>query len=178
MWIALFSQTGSEICNIAERINRWPDIILTNNKRADEESDSRIANRFLILPHDEIEHKLSLLAPGELVTLHGYLRVLSPRVCNLPIQIYNGHPAPIHLYPTLKGLNKQEDLFAHKDQYARYGSVVHRVTAVLDDGEIIESVDRANDITSIDDAYSKAKETSLECWLNFFDKLKNGQSTG
>ena len=30
-WIALFSQTGSEIVEISERLNKWPDAIITNN---------------------------------------------------------------------------------------------------------------------------------------------------
>ena len=29
-WVAFFSQTGSEIVNICEEINRWPDLIVTN----------------------------------------------------------------------------------------------------------------------------------------------------
>lgn len=171
MWVALFSQTGSEICNIAEHISRWPDLILTNNQRAIDTSDSRMANRFTILSHQDIEARLENIAsdkPGALVTLHGYLRIMSAVACDLPLEIYNGHPAPIHVYPELKGKDQQERLFTHKHLYSRYGSVIHKVTAVLDDGEVIESVDRANDIASIDDAYNKAKETSLECWIRFF----------
>ena len=29
-WVALFSQTGSEIVEISERLNKWPDAIITN----------------------------------------------------------------------------------------------------------------------------------------------------
>ena len=31
-WIALFSQTGSEIVDIANQLGVWPDRIFTNNK--------------------------------------------------------------------------------------------------------------------------------------------------
>ena len=31
-WVALFSQTGSEIVDLALHFNRWPDIIITNNR--------------------------------------------------------------------------------------------------------------------------------------------------
>ena len=30
-WIALFSQSGSEIVSISEKLGHWPDVILTNN---------------------------------------------------------------------------------------------------------------------------------------------------
>ena len=31
-WIALFSQTGSEIVDISKKIGRWPDVIITNSQ--------------------------------------------------------------------------------------------------------------------------------------------------
>ena len=31
-WVALFSQTGSEVVDLALHFDRWPDIIITNNK--------------------------------------------------------------------------------------------------------------------------------------------------
>ena len=31
-WIAFFSQTGAEIADIAEKIGRWPDRIITNER--------------------------------------------------------------------------------------------------------------------------------------------------
>ena len=31
-WIAFFSQTGGEIADIAESLNRWPDRIITNER--------------------------------------------------------------------------------------------------------------------------------------------------
>ena len=31
-WIAFFSQTGSEIADIADSIKRWPDVIITNDR--------------------------------------------------------------------------------------------------------------------------------------------------
>ena len=34
-WVALFSQTGSEIARLRERLGRWPDTIITNNSDVD-----------------------------------------------------------------------------------------------------------------------------------------------
>ena len=31
-WVAFFSQTGSEIVNICERINKWPNLIVSNRQ--------------------------------------------------------------------------------------------------------------------------------------------------
>ena len=31
-WIAFFSQTGGEIADIAESLQRWPDVIITNHR--------------------------------------------------------------------------------------------------------------------------------------------------
>ena len=31
-WVVFFSQTGSEIADIAESIGRWPDRIITNER--------------------------------------------------------------------------------------------------------------------------------------------------
>ena len=31
-WIAMFSQTGSEIAALAKHLGKWPDVIVTNNE--------------------------------------------------------------------------------------------------------------------------------------------------
>ena len=31
-WVAFFSQTGSEIVNISRALDKWPDLIVTNNQ--------------------------------------------------------------------------------------------------------------------------------------------------
>ena len=31
-WLAFFSQTGGEIADIAESLQRWPDLIITNER--------------------------------------------------------------------------------------------------------------------------------------------------
>jgi len=163
-WIALFSQTGSEICNISERIERKPDIILTNNANLSE-IDGRIRCDHT-MRHSEIETFLKEnVVEGDIITLHGYLRILSPNVCKLPCKILNGHPAPIHIYPELKGKDMQEVQYIMKHKYDRIGTVIHEVIAELDSGDILYYNDCENNLSSIDDAYRKLKLMSLDLWI-------------
>ena len=175
IWIAFFSQTGSEIVQLAEHLGQWPDFVLTNNMDRNTWHSALLNLENTIVLADT--HQLLMktmrdnehLANMSVVTLHGYLRIVDADVCKM-FDIYNGHPAPIHLYPELKGLNKQEDLFDHQDKYSRIGCVIHKVTPVLDDGEIVISVDIPNELMFADEAYTAVKPLSLKSWKMFFEK--------
>ena len=41
-WAALFSQTGSEICNLSEKLGRYPDLVISDNTDENKIVDSRI----------------------------------------------------------------------------------------------------------------------------------------
>jgi len=172
-WIALFSQTGSEIVEIMKRTNRIPHLIVTNNLDNTYSPELYKLNIPILLgKHKVLMDYLRTQNDWKvIITLHGYLRILPEDIC-LNFSIYNGHPAPIHLYPELIGKDKQEDLFTYKDKYAKIGSVIHKVTADLDRGEIIISEDQDNDVTSIEDSYIKARELSLKTWIYFFEKYQ------
>ena len=168
MWIALFSQTGTEIVNIAEELGYYPDEIHTSNSF--ENINDKLKPLVNIGSHEDILGRLNDLSNVDedvMVTLHGYLRILPKDTCLLPITIFNGHPAPIHLYPNLKGFNKQEDQFNHKEDYARIGVVIYEVTPELDGGQIVLALDEPNNLTSVDDAYDTLRELSLRSWLMF-----------
>jgi len=178
-WVTLFSQTGSEIYNISKKLNRAPDIIVTNkpkDKILDINPDlfDEYFNRFVWLPKKPtIEEYIRVIPKNSFVTLHGWLRIIPPEICDM-YEIYNGHPAPIHLYPSLKGLDKQEDLYKYKEKYNKIGCVIHKVTPVLDDGKIVVSIDKINDVRSVEDAYKKVIPLSLQSWIQFFnDYLPN-----
>ena len=81
-WVALYSQTGSELTLVCGKLERNPDIVLSNN------TDAGLVYK----SHKDIEKFLMTLEPS-LITLHGYLRILSPEVCERHT-IINGHPAP------------------------------------------------------------------------------------
>ena len=44
----------------------------------------------------------------DLITLHGYLRIIPENICKQCKHIYNGHPGLINMYPELKGKDPQE----------------------------------------------------------------------
>lgn len=168
-WIAIFSQTGSEIANIIEQSGMMPDIIISHGP-FDKKIDPRIEKTGKLI-RVKTKEKVELIikqSNATMVTLHGYLRIVSPEICNLGIKIYNGHPAPINFYPDLKGKDKQEDQFLYKEKYPLIGTVIHRVTEDLDEGEILLCNDKPNTLTSIEDAYSTLSKMSLELWLSFF----------
>ena len=51
-WVTFFSQTGAEIADIAESLDRWPDVIITN-KRPDHlrTIDSRLEGKVTFVPN-------------------------------------------------------------------------------------------------------------------------------
>lgn len=169
-WIALFSRTGKEIYDIVEATGREPDILVTNA------SPDRInagifalRSRLLTLPKrpEAPEYNLALGALDRpIVTLHGWLRIVPAEICTA-YEMYNGHPALITKYPELKGLDMQEAIVDNADMYPEIGSVIHRVTPVLDDGEVLYESSIPNTAKTIDDAYTLLRQTSLDTWLQF-----------
>lgn len=176
-WTVFISKSGTEIMNISKQLYVVPKLIVTNNKKklnievekyfTDNNCEIREIPFNPLLAHFCQEDILN----SDLITLHGFLRIIPKDfIDEFKGDMFNGHPALISKYPELKGLNKQEDVYYHKDKYPIIGSVVHRVTAVLDDGEIVKESSRVNDVESLDDAYNKLRETSLASWILFLKK--------
>lgn len=173
-WIAFFSQTGSEIVNLSKELGRVPDLIVTNNDEGGYRGITwhpgirELGTTIMYAQHDRIVDYFvgdnAYLSKDTLITLHGYLRIIPPRMCN-KYEMYNGHPALITLYPELKGKDPQERTW--EGSYNTIGSVVHKVTEGVDEGEVISSVAYANRSNSKDELYSKLKQSSLEAWLWF-----------
>ena len=143
-WIAFFSQTGSEIVSISLSLNRWPDMVITNkrpdhlrkiNEILDEECKIHyVENK----PSDEELMKLIDKYENPIITLHGWLRVMSPEMCD-KYHMFNGHPGLITWYPELKGKDPQVRTFEGIKEgiYPVAGAVIHKVTAGVDEGKII-----------------------------------------
>lgn len=168
-WIALFSQTGTEIVDIAERLGVWPSRIFTNNSDI-EKINPKLHNRVVVMSHSGIEETLQYMEEvkgNTLVTLHGYLRVLSEKTCNTSIDIYNGHPAYISQYPELKGKDPQELTWQNIEKYNLIGSTVHKVVAKVDSGSIEREYIVDNTCNSKEELYNTLRKTSLEAWLLF-----------
>jgi len=173
-WISIFSQSGSEIVALGEKLGFSPDYIFTNNSNtADWHPDLARNNKVRVYSHKGIEETLEIFSEQYdcFVTLHGYLRILSPKICNLPLDIYNGHPGAIDMYPELKGKDPQEKVWTNLAKYTTIGSVVHKVTAVVDDGDIVSSVHYVNRCSTKEELYSKLREASLQCWYLFMVRV-------
>lgn len=157
-WVALYSQTGSELRDICANLNRRPDIILCNNR----ESASYQS-------HEDIESHLLSLEPS-LVTLHGYLRILSSEVCSRH-SIINGHPGPIHRYSELKGKDPQIRWFMNQSNYSVMGAVIHEVIPEVDEGEIISYMESTSFPENLNDTISQLKTMSVMMWCNLLKEL-------
>jgi folate-dependent phosphoribosylglycinamide formyltransferase PurN len=141
-WCVFFSQTGSEIYSISKKINRVPDVIITNKPIHDVSSIKpelfeEYGHRFVWMPKKpSVEEYKQVIPKDSIVTLHGWLRIIPPEICDM-YEIYNLHPAPIHLegFEKYKGKDPQVRIFEDKAKYS--GNVIHKCIAELDAGEIL-----------------------------------------
>jgi len=177
IWIAFFSQTGSEIVELSKSLGRKPDLIVTNNfeEKIKFNPELRKLNvAIMSAKHDLLMNYFRSQSvyniSQTIISLHGYLRILPPDICE-QYEVYNGHPGAINIYPELKGKDPQEKVWLEMEKYNIIGSVVHRCTAELDAGDIMKSVEVSNVNFSRDEVYTSLKMTSLSAW-NFFMKEK------
>jgi folate-dependent phosphoribosylglycinamide formyltransferase PurN len=172
-WIAFFSQTGGEIADIANSIGRWPDVIITNERpehlrTIDERIEKQGYFTWANKPSEEDYINQFEKYSNPLVTLHGWLRIVPPYVCERT-EIYNGHPGLITEYPELKGKDPQEKAFNLKHE--QIGCVLHKVTAGVDEGKIIAE-ERTNAFQlELDDIFRILKDRSLYLWTDFLKKV-------
>jgi folate-dependent phosphoribosylglycinamide formyltransferase PurN len=185
-WVAMFSQSGSEIADLSERMGFWPNVIVTNNsdkskwdKRVTERSEQgEYTDRFKVVvvtsQQAETANFLHNVSPkNALITLHGWLRIIPKDICE-QYKIVNGHPSLINQYPELKGKDPQERWWADRDKYDNwYGSVVHDVVAEVDAGQI-HAVNKRQ-LTAYEELdcnpYELFRQTSLNSWLKYFIKF-------
>ena len=166
-WIAFFSQTGTEIVNIIEKMGRCPDQIITNHRP---ENLRTINER--VPYYAEVTNKPTLkevefigsLYDNPIITLHGWLRIMPPEMCN-KYEIYNGHPGLITKYPDLKG--KDPQIRAWEGDYKYVGCVLHRVTEGVDEGEIISTASFTKNMLDINDYFRILSEMSSTLWVQF-----------
>ena len=169
IWCTFFSQTGTEICDIADLLGRKPDVIITN--APEEKINPRVYSLGVELrriPWKPTADQYFNAIPKDLdilITLHGWLRIIVPEVCEaFDGRILNGHPALISKYPELRG--KDPQVRAWEGKYTIGGSTVHIVTPIVDAGAIV--TERQTDIKdkTLDEVYSALRQTSLDSWID------------
>lgn len=173
-WIAFCSQTGFEIMNICLNLDIKPIIVITNNRsRLNKDVlDFFYQNEIILVEipsNPKIEHYQTLnISKDTIITLHGYLRIIPKEFCEIyKNNIYNGHPGLITEFPELKGIDPQKK--AYNMKIRRIGSVIHRVTADVDCGDIVISHHTImNSKSTLDDYYRELTKTSLLTWIEFF----------
>lgn len=180
-WIAFFSQTGTEIVDIAKNLDRWPDLIITNKRPEHLRTiNPELKDRVFYTANKPTPAGLRL-AMGEfldkdpIITLHGWLRIMPPEICE-EFTILNGHPGLIIDYPELKGKDPQVRTWEgmKEGKYTTAGCVIHRVTAGVDEGEVI-SFERFStwNVSNLDDLFDTLRDRSLFLWLNLLKNLLN-----
>lgn len=173
-WIALFSQTGSEIVNLSKEIGIEPDFIFTNNSNTSQwhPDIKTISSTVICDSHLNIMEGIKEFN-NPLITLHGYLRIIPSDICN-QFEIYNGHPGAVELYPELKGKDPQQKVINDITRYQYIGSVVHQVIEEVDSGKIIARCNVFNTCTTDIEIFKELKYTSLKAWGIFFSLIKEG----
>ena len=166
-WIAFFSQTGSEIVDISKSLGRWPDKIITN-KRPEHlrKINEELLNIDIIYLSNKptVEEYKNVLSKKCIVTLHGWLRIMPPEICEQHT-IFNGHPGLITEYPELKG--KDPQIRAFEGKYPVAGAVLHKVVAGVDEGKVIAE-ERFNTFNlELNDLFRILRDRSLYMWCNF-----------
>lgn len=164
-WVALFSHTGTEIVNISDRLTHWPDKIITNqlpgkfNRKIKQEV-------FFAENKPSVRSYRNLLDGADLVTLHGWMRIIPPKICE-EFNIYNLHPGLITLYPELKGKDPQYRVLNSKHTYDYVGCVIHKVTPELDAGEVIMETKLRNTFYSDEAIVNALHEAAGDMWVDF-----------
>lgn len=170
-WIAFFSQTGSEIVAVSKLLGKYPDLIITN-ERPDHlrKIHPELEGRVYCVENKPTEEELGMLIGqygNPLVTLHGWLRIMPPSICNR-FEIYNGHPGLITEYPELKGKDPQQKAFDLGLEYS--GCVIHKVTEGVDEGKVLLQRKVSIKELEIDKVFHILHRVSTGLWVDFLRK--------
>jgi len=178
-WKALFSQSGSELFEVSQRVGRLPDAIITNKSFEDMDKINpkllELAfDRFIFIPKKPtVEEYKEAIKQADMVTLHGFLRILPATVCSR-YKIYNGHPGLITHFPELKGKDPQKRVWwSHADTpYKFHGHVIHEVIPEVDAGKVLSaknfySENIYREFNSLDDYIARLHTLAVDNWVQF-----------
>ena len=176
MWVALFSQSGSELRAICQQIKRSPDLIICNSKQDIDFNQFDCKNVIKVRGtknddnfYSDIMNAFNIESQDCILTCHGWLRIIPPATC-LKYQIFNGHPGDIVKYPELKGKDPQQKAFDMKLTHS--GTVIHRVTADVDAGPIVmHDAVKIVECKTVDQVIDKLKKQSIKQWIKLLNTL-------
>lgn len=184
-WYSLFSHTGAETERLADALSSRFELrcALTNNMNywTHLHWGSPLYGKVIKTFSDNINATLGMgsIPPGSLITLNGYNRILPGwvlealrRRCAL---VYNIHPAPIQLYPELRGLDPHRKLYegVQSGKYQFIGVVIHEVDEGVDTGPVAHwKLKLADPSWSYEELCEESHALGFEAWMEFF----NGQN--
>lgn len=174
-WIAFFSQTGSEIVEVSKLLGRWPDMIVTNERPEHlRKIHPALESRHLVFVENKpTDEELSMILSqygNPLVTLHGWLRIMPPYICNR-FEIYNGHPGLITekiqggYGDLLVGKDPQEKAYKLNLPYS--GCVIHKVVEGVDEGEILSYRKVSIENLELTQVFQILHSISVSLWVEF-----------
>ena len=189
-WYGLFSHTGKEleILSVSDQVPMQLEAVLTN--RAEYEGNLHIHGCVVHVmgSFQKVNSRLMnplIVADNSLITLNGYMGVLPAEVLdNLHkrgCKVYNIHPAPIQMYPELRGKDPQERMYEgiQKREYNYIGVVIHEVDEGVDTGKIVHWVlQLADPGMTKDELYERLHELGTQAWESFFRErmYENGEN--
>lgn len=180
-WYSLFSHTGSETEALQKLLKGEVEleVAITNNSKY----EGPLPCIRLVLAKDINEWLMEPgnVEPGSIVTLNGYMRIIPEEVIDylhsIGCRLLNIHPAPIQLYPDLRGMDPQERLYEgiRSGKYQYIGAVIHNVDAGVDTGSLVNwSLELADPSMTKAELYQHLHDVGTKLWLEVFKEVVNG----
>lgn len=179
-WYSLFSHTGKETENIRNQCRKVQlEAALTTNLQYEGSLpyvkliSGRYVNEWL-MESENVE-------PGSVITLNGYMRILPAEVLDYlhskNCRVYNIHPAPIWLYPELRGKDPQERLYTgiQEGKYACIGIVIHEIDSGVDTGKVVYwKCQIADPDMTLDQLYEELHAMGTNAWIDYLEEICDG----
>jgi len=189
-WIALFSHTGSEICNISEKTGKWPDKIITNKVPGSKDIHPGITDGFSRETGNEVLYcsdkpsvaqYRQLLDSDSIITMHGWMRIIPPEICK-EFNILNLHPGLISEYPELRGKDPQKRVFENEaaptggtKEYNKVGCVIHKCSPEVDGGLKVMERSTGNCFSGENTLTTALHKMAEGMWIDFFNLYESGK---
>lgn len=181
-WYSLFSHTGAETERLVNALSSHFKFegAFTNNKNyyADLRCENPLYGKVIKASANSINAALGTGSwpLGSLITLNGYNRILPGWVLNALHKrcalVLNIHPAPIQLYPELRGLDPHRKLYdgVQSGKYKFIGVVIHEVDEGVDTGPIAHwKLKLADPSWTYEELCEESHALGFEAWMEYFN---------